>query len=67
MQYPKYLKQGLLIGSGAIEAAHRTISQKRLKQSGQRWTKNGAQNVLNFRVLNKNNRWNEFLDVLWTA
>ena len=34
-------------GSGAIESAHRTIVQKRMKQSGQRWSNKGAQNMLN--------------------
>ncbi|MBK7634691.1 MAG: hypothetical protein IPJ13_10645 [Saprospiraceae bacterium] len=36
MDYPKYIKSGLLIGSGAIESAHRTVLQKRMKQSGQK-------------------------------
>lgn len=67
MDYPRYIKQGLLIGSGAIEAAHRTISQKRLKQSGQRWSNKGAQNVLNLRVLNKSGRWNEIRNFLRAA
>lgn len=36
MNYPKYDKQGNSIGSGAIESAHRTVIQKRLKLAGQR-------------------------------
>ena len=67
MDYPAYIRQGLLIGSGAIEAAHRTISQKRLKQSGQRWSIVGAQNVLNLRVLNKSKRWKEIQQWLRAA
>jgi len=67
MDYPAYIRQGLLIGSGAIEAAHRTISQKRLKQSGQRWSINGAQNILNLRVLHKSNRWSEVQEMLKAA
>jgi len=67
MDYPAYIRQGLLIGSGAIEAAHRTISQKRLKQSGQRWSINGAQNVLNLRVLHKSNRWSGVQKLLKAA
>lgn len=67
MDYPRYIKQGLLIGSGAIESAHRTISQKRLKQSGQRWSNKGAQNVLNLRVLYKSGRWNEIRNLLRVA
>jgi len=38
MQYQKYLERDLLIGSGAIEAAHKDVFQQRLKVSGQRWT-----------------------------
>lgn len=43
MQYQEYVKFGCgIIGSGAIEAAHRTLIQKRMKQSGQRWSWNVA-------------------------
>lgn len=58
MDYPQYKKIGCgMIGSGAIESAHRTVVQKWMKQSGQRWTKKGAQNMLNFRVIYMNERW----------
>lgn len=67
MDYPCYLQKGLLIGSGAIEAAHRTVSQKRLKLSGQRWTKQGAQNVLNLRVLRLSGKWAELQKMLRAA
>jgi hypothetical protein len=39
MPYHIFKKQGLEIGSGAIESAHKDVLQKRLKLSGQRWTK----------------------------
>jgi len=43
MDYTRYRKIGCgIIGPGAIESAHRTIIQKRLKQAGQRWGKAGA-------------------------
>ena len=43
MDYVNYLTIGSgLIGSGAIESAHRTVIQKRMKQSGQRWSKRGS-------------------------
>jgi hypothetical protein len=67
MDYPDYLRRGLLIGSGAIEAAHRTVSQKRLKLSGQRWTEQGAQNVLNLRVLQLSGKWTGLQDMLRAA
>ena len=40
-----------LIGSGAIESAHRTVIQKRMKQSGQRWSKKRAQNMLTLQCI----------------
>jgi hypothetical protein len=57
MDYAAYQKRGLLIGSGAIESAHRTVVQKRLKRSGQRWSLTGAQQVLNLRVCFMSERW----------
>lgn len=57
MKYKTFQEAGYVIGSGAMESAHRTVIQKRLKLSGQRWTKKGAQQILNLRVLEKSNRW----------
>ena len=51
MDYPSYIEKGYLIGSGAIESAHRTVLQKRMKQSGQRWSIDGLKNMINLRVL----------------
>jgi len=58
INYGLFKEKGYLIGSGAIEAAHRDVIQKRLKLSGQRWTMAGAQQVANLRVADKSNRWN---------
>jgi len=57
MNYYYYRQQNWIIGSGAVEAAHRTVAQRRLKLSGQRWTKTGAQSVLNLRVLRMSGYW----------
>ena len=67
MNYPKYLEQGLLIGSGAVEAAHRTLIQSRMKLSGQRWSKHGAQKMLDLRALQMSGRWDEVVDILRKA
>jgi hypothetical protein len=62
MDYARYSKIGCgIIGSGAIESAHRTIIQKRMKQSGQRWGFKGAQNVLNLRVIKGSGQWNKVI------
>lgn len=41
MKYKTFIEKDFLIGSGAIESAHRHVLQQRLKLSGQRWTKPG--------------------------
>ena len=57
IDYAAYQKRGLLIGSGAIESTHRTVVQKRLKRSGQRWSLVSAQQVLNLRMCWMSERW----------
>jgi hypothetical protein len=64
MRYGSFKAQGLLIGSGAIEAAHRHVIGHRLKLSGQRWTKQGAQQIANLRVAKKSNQWHKILDLI---
>lgn len=57
MNYKLYRRLGLQIGSGAIEASHRTLVQARMKKSGQRWSDEGARKMLNLRVCFKSERW----------
>lgn len=64
MLYGTYKGKGLLIGSGPIESAHRHLIQKRLKQSGQRWSKQGAQQIANLRVAHKSNEWDRVVDFI---
>ena len=64
MYYQTYKAKGLMIGSGPIESAHRTVIQKRLKQSGQRWTIEGAQKVVNLRVANMNRQWDSVVQLI---
>ena len=57
MMYKTYKNQGLLIGSGPIEAGHRNVIQQRLKLSGQKWSIKGANAIANLRCLNKSRAW----------
>ncbi len=57
MSYKTFLDEGLFIGSGAIEAANKDLIQKRFKLAGQRWTREGLQQVANLRVAYKSNQW----------
>jgi len=64
MLYKTYRDRGLLIGSGPIESAHRFVFQKRMKQSGQKWTKQGGQAVANLRVVYLNNQWERVIKLI---
>lgn len=65
MDYKKYRSMGAgLIGSGAIESAHRTVIQKRMKLSGQRWTKKRAQNMLTLRCVRLSEKWNKVIKLI---
>jgi hypothetical protein len=68
MDYKKYAQMGAgLIGSGAIESAHRVVSQKRMKQSGQRWTVAGAQNMLQLRCYRLSGKWDKVINLICSA
>lgn len=60
--YKEAAENGLPIGSGEIESAHRYIIQERLKIAGAWWTENNAQNMLSLRVLRANGEWESY----WT-
>jgi hypothetical protein len=57
MQYSDYKAWHLPIGSGVTEAACKTIFTQRLKLSGMRWTRAGAQTILNLRVILLSGVW----------
>lgn len=67
MQYHVFREKGLQIGSGAIEAAHRDVLQKRLKLSGQRWTCKGLQQMAQLRAIYKSGKWNEITEICQKA
>src|SRR4051812_38462186 len=64
MDYKHYQSIGCgIIGSGAIESAHRTVVQKRMKLSGQRWSTTGAQHMLHLRVIYMNQQWDRVIQL----
>jgi hypothetical protein len=50
MDYPSYLVQGLMIGSGIGEAAHRHVLQERMKLSGQHWSERHGRRMVALRA-----------------
>lgn len=67
MKYGSFMKKGYIIGSGAIESAHRNVIQQRLKLSGQRWSIDGAQRIANLRAYKKSNRWKTIIEQIKKA
>jgi hypothetical protein len=57
MRYAEYRRLGVPLGSGVTEAGCKTIYAQRLKLSGMRWQKAGAQTILNLRVLHLSGVW----------
>jgi hypothetical protein len=56
MDYPRYLANGWLIGSGHVEAACKAVVGQRLKGSGMRWGEAGADAVCQLRALFKSEK-----------
>jgi len=60
MNYPRFRKQHLFVGSGVIEAGCKTVIGHRLKQSGMFWTVNGANSILALRCSHLNGRFEDY-------
>lgn len=50
MAYPQFRRQGLPIGSGAVESGAKHVVQLRMKRPGARWSATGAHAVLTLRA-----------------
>jgi hypothetical protein len=59
LNYAEYRRLGIPLGSGVTEAACKTVYTQRLKLSGMRWQKAGAQTVLDLRVLQLSGVWDQ--------
>ena len=63
LNYREALAEGLPIGSGEIESAHRYVAQKRLKLPGAWWLVQHAEYMLALRINRLNGDW----DAYWAA
>lgn len=61
LDYPRAIKEGLPIGSGLIESAHKHVLQARLKKAGCAWLERNAHAMAQVRVMRANGLW----DQLW--
>jgi len=64
LDYKGALENGLPIGSGEIESAHRYIIQRRLKLAGAWWKADNLKSMLSLRVLRANGDWDNYWEFL---
>jgi hypothetical protein len=64
MHYAEYIRQGLPIASGVVEAACKTLVTQRMKQSGMMWGQTGGQAILTLRSLIQSDRWEPAWELL---
>ncbi len=60
MHYDVYLARGWPVGTGVVEGACGHLVKDRMEQAGMRWTKTGAQAVLDLRALRLNGHWDAY-------
>jgi hypothetical protein len=62
MDYPRYLRNGWQIGSGAVESACKTVVNQRLCLGGMRWGADGSDGVAHLRALYRSDeeQWEAF-------
>jgi hypothetical protein len=60
MRYDAYLAAGWPIGTGVVEGACRHLVKDRLEQAGMRWTRRGAQALLDLRAVRLNGAWDAY-------
>ena len=67
LRYAAYRRLGVPIGSGVTEAGCKTVYAQRLKLSGMRWRKAGAQTILTLRVILLSGVWEQVYERIWEA
>jgi len=60
MRYKEYREKGYHIGSGVVESACKHVVGQRLKQAGMTWSIEGANAIIQLRILWKNGEWHKF-------
>ena len=59
MDYSRYRRCGMAIGSGITEAACKILFTQRFKQSGMKWSWEGGQRVVELRTIWLSRLWDE--------
>jgi len=64
INYLAYKNHGYYVGSGMIESGNKLVVQKRLKQAGMRWSRDGAQYMVALRAKYESNLWGKVQDLI---
>ncbi len=67
MNYARYRRAGLPIGSGITEAACKIVFTQRLKQSGMSWGIEGGQVIVDLRIIHLSQIWDVVRDTYLNA
>ena len=71
MRYSDYTSVHIPLGSGVTEAACKTVFTQRLKNSGMRWSHDGAKMILTLRTILLSRSWeatySDFLTAAYPA
>jgi hypothetical protein len=67
MWYPQAFAEGIDIGTGAIEKGGELVICRRFKLRGMRWSRAGAEKVLQYRLLVLNKEWDSYWQKRQTA
>ena len=65
MDYPKYKKEGLFVGSGAMESANIYMMQNRMKLQGMRWNVETGRYMLCLKSYHESHTWKIVEDALY--
>lgn len=63
MKYQEYKKQGLCLGSGAIESTNKNVIHRRMRIPGCRWTLENADNIAHMRAEFMNNNFDKWFNL----
>jgi hypothetical protein len=58
IDYPRFRRRQIPIGSGNVESGHKVVMQQRMKQAGMRWAEESLNPMLALRVALCNQTWN---------
>jgi hypothetical protein len=65
INYLEYKNKGYYVGSGMIESGNKVVVQKRLKQAGMRWSRNGGQSMVALRAKYESDQWDDVRALLY--